>query len=272
MPYFHGSAGRVFHDAWLPEGDVHAAAVLIHGYGEHLGLYDALARRLAADGVAVHGFDWVGHGRSEGTRAVVESWDHLVQDTRTLCAIVRAEHPGVPLVVIGHSGGGATAVLFALRNPTELDALVFSGAPVLRQDWIDGVIESGVEELDGGHPTEILSTHPDYVHELLHSPLTWKGGFRVETLRAIRDTWPELETRLPQGLPVPVLMVHGEEDQLVPVDHARAVAGHLDAELHVFPGDLHDVLNEHDRDAVHEVVAGFLAGVRPAPAAAVTAG
>ena len=262
MPYFNGSAGRVFHDAWLPAGDVRAAAVLIHGYGEHLGLYDALARRLASDGVAVHAFDWVGHGRSEGTRAVVESWDHLVDDAQTLTEIVRAEHPGVPLVVIGHSGGGAAAVLFAVRNPGSLDALVFSGAPVVRQDWIDEVIASGVVELDGGDPTETLSTHPDYVHELLHSPLTWKGGFRVETLRAIRDTWPELEAGLPRGLPVPVLVVHGEEDQIVPVEQARAVAGQLDAELHVFPGDLHDVLNEHDRDAVHEVVAEFLARVR----------
>jgi hypothetical protein len=31
------------------------------------------------------------------------------------------------------------------------------------------------------------------------------------------------------------------------------------------PGDLRDVLDEHDRDAVHDVVAGFvLAQVRPA--------
>jgi hypothetical protein len=31
------------------------------------------------------------------------------------------------------------------------------------------------------------------------------------------------------------------------------------------PGDLHDVPDEHDRDAVHDVVAGFvLTQVRPA--------
>jgi acylglycerol lipase len=267
MPYFNGSAGRVFHDAWLPEGDVRAAAVLIHGYGEHLGLYDALARRLASDGVAVHAFDCVGHGRSEGTRAVIDTWDHLVDDARTLTEIVRAQHPGVPLVVIGHSGGGAAAALFAVRNPGSLDALVFSGAPVVRQGWIDEVLESGLDELDGGDPTETLSTHPGYVHELLHSPFTWKGGFRVETLRAIRETWPEFEATLPHGLPIPVLMVHGGEDQIVPVEHARTVAAQLDAELHVFPGDLHDVLNEHDRDAVHEVVAGFLARVLAGSAA-----
>lgn len=40
---------------------------------------------------------------------------------------------------------------------------------------------------------------------------------------------------------------------------ARFVAGALpQARLATFPGDLHDVLNEHDRDAVHEAVVQFL--------------
>ena len=45
----------------------------------------------------------------------------------------------------------------------------------------------------------------------------------------------------------------------MPVIDAHAVAQTLPhATLRVFPGDLHDVLNEHDRDAVHDVVATFL--------------
>jgi acylglycerol lipase len=56
-----------------------------------------------------------------------------------------------------------------------------------------------------------------------------------------------------------VLLVHGEADPIVPVTDAHAVAKTLpQAALRVFPGDLHDVLNEHDRDAVHDVVAAFL--------------
>jgi alpha-beta hydrolase superfamily lysophospholipase len=270
MPYFQGSAGQVFRDDWQPQGEVHAVAVVVHGYGEHLGLYDALARRLAADGVAVHGFDWVGHGRSEGPRAVVESWDVLVEDTRAVLAHARAQHPGVPVVLVGHSGGGAAAILLALREPTSIDALVVSGAPVVRQDWIDELLAAGIEETDGGDPTEMLSTHPEYVDRLLHDPLTWKGGFRAETLHAIREAWPELEARLPGGLPVPVLMIHGGDDPIVPVEHGRRVAAQLDAELVVFPGDLHDVLNEHDRSDVHDVIAGFVARLT-ARAAAVAA-
>ena len=58
---------------------------------------------------------------------------------------------------------------------------------------------------------------------------------------------------------MPVLFVHGEEDPVVPVADARANAAALPrAHLVPFPGDLHDVLNEHDRDVVHESVADFV--------------
>lgn len=109
----------------------------------------------------------------------------------------------------------------------------------------------------------MLSTHPQYVHALLHDPLTYKGGFLPETVRAVARTWPEVATALEEGRPdVPVLMIHGEDDPVVPVEVARTVASRLPrAELRTFPGDLHDVLNEHDRDEVHDVVASWLAGV-----------
>ena len=68
MPTFIGSRGRIFHDNWQPDDPVRGAVVLLHGYGEHLGLYEAFARRLIADGLAVHAMDAVGHGRSDGER------------------------------------------------------------------------------------------------------------------------------------------------------------------------------------------------------------
>jgi acylglycerol lipase len=72
--------------------------------------------------------------------------------------------------------------------------------------------------------------------------------------------WPEIAAGLAEGRPdVPVLFVHGEEDPVVPVADARANAAALpQARLATFPGDLHDVLNEHDRDVVHETVAAFV--------------
>jgi alpha-beta hydrolase superfamily lysophospholipase len=270
MSYFTGTCGRIYHDSWLPDANARCAVVVLHGYGEHLGLYDPLARRLVAEGHAVHAMDAVGHGRSDGERAVIASWDYYVDDARTLVGLVRAQHPGVPVVVVGHSGGAVAAMLLGLRDPGAADALVLSGAPLIHQEWIFAELESGVAETEVGDPVDWMSTHPDYVHALLYDPLTWKGGFRRESLLAVVATWPELAEGLAAGRPAgSVLVVHGEADPIVPVEDARFVAAQLPrATLRTFPGDLHDVLNEHDRDAVHDVVVGFVNSVATRRAAA----
>jgi acylglycerol lipase len=260
MPYFDGCRGRIYHSSWLPDAEPRSAVLLLHGYGEHLGLYDALARRLVADGHAVHAMDAVGHGRSDGDRALIASWDNYVDDAARLAGLVRPQHPEVPLVVVGHSGGAVAALLLALRRPDLASALVLSGGPLRPQEWIEEWLALGLPETDASDPTEWLSTHPGYVHALLYDPLTWKGGFRRETLLAVAATWPEIGAALVAGRPdVPILVVHGEMDPVVPVDDARRVAAQLpQASLRTFPGDLHDVLNEHDRDVVHDTVAAFL--------------
>jgi acylglycerol lipase len=260
MPYFIGSQGRIFHDRWLPDGDVRGAVVLLHGYGEHLGLYAPLARRLTADGHAVHAMDAVGHGRSDGERGVIASWDYYVEDAHRLAALAQAQHPGVPVIVMGHSGGSAAAYLLALRHPHLASALVLSAGPLRPLPWVHEMLAAGEAETEDLNPTALLSTHPDYVHALLHDPLTYRGGFRRESLLAITDIWPEIAAGLAAGRPdIPVLLVHGEADPVVPLADSRHIAAALpNATLVTFPGDLHDVLNEHDRDTVHNTIAAFL--------------
>jgi alpha-beta hydrolase superfamily lysophospholipase len=259
MSYFEGSRGRVHHESWLPDQTARTVVVLLHGYGEHLGLYDALARRLTAAGHAVHALDCVGHGRSDGERGRIDSWDDYVNDASTLVRIASDRHPGTPTILLGHSGGAVAAFLLAARNPHLAAAAVLSGGALTPLEWVasDLAGETETTELDA---TSLLSTHPAYVHALMHDPLCVQVGFPHATLRALRATWPEIATALADGRPrMPVLVLHGEDDPIVPVSVARYVASSLpQANLRVFPGDLHDVLNEHDRDLVHDEVVTFV--------------
>jgi acylglycerol lipase len=266
MPYFQGSQGRIFYDSWLPAGEPRNIVVFLHGYAEHLGLYGALTRRLAGDGHAVYAMDAVGHGRSDGERGVIASWDYYVEDARRLVALAQEQHPGVPLVVMGHSGGSVAAYLLALRHPVIASALVLSAGPLQPLPWAYEILTSGEAETEDLDPTALLSTHPEYVNALLHDPLTYKGGFRRESVLAVTKVWPEVAAGLAAGRPdVPVLLVHGEADPVVPLADSQHVAAALpQATLVTFPGDLHDVLNEHDRDTVHDTVAAFLLGASTA--------
>jgi acylglycerol lipase len=261
MPFFIGSRGRIHHHAWLPDGDVVGIAVFCHGgFGEHLGLYEPLARRLAADGIVFHALDAIGHGRSDGERDLLLSWDDYVDDARTLANLACAQHPNRPLILMGHSGGALAALLLAQRSPGLAEALVVSAPPATPIPWVEAELEAGSEELESPDPTEMFSSHADYVHALLHDPLVHRGPVPRRTIEALIATWPEVAAAVAEGRPsIPVLLLHGDNDPVVPIQDSRALAAQLpQATLHEFPGDLHDVLNEHDRDTVHEVVADFV--------------
>jgi acylglycerol lipase len=272
MPFFDGVLGRIHHTAWLPDGDVRAVVVFCHGgFGEHVGLYEPLGHRLAADGIAVHALDALGHGRSDGERDLLPSWDVYVDDTRTLAGIARSEHPDRPLVLMGHSGGAVAALLLAQRSPEIARALVVSAPPAQPLPWVEALMTAGAEDVEDPDPGEMFSTHPGYLDALRHDPLVHRGSVPRQTMEAVVATWPAVAEGLAEGRPsIPTLVLHGESDPMVPVEDSRALVAQLPhATLHTFPGDLHDVLNEHDRDAVHDVVAGFvLTQVGPAAARA----
>ena len=65
----------------LPEGEpCRGTVLLVHGLGEHVGRYDAVARRLNDWGFAVRGYDQYGHGESGGPRGGLTSDLRLLDD------------------------------------------------------------------------------------------------------------------------------------------------------------------------------------------------
>ncbi len=123
------------------------------------------------------------------------------------------------------------------------------------------------DDVEDPDPGVMFSSHPEYLDRLRHDPLVHRGPVPRQTIEAVEAAWPEVAAGVAEGRPsMPTLFLHGEADPMVPVEHSRTLVARLPrATLRTFPGDLHDVLNEHDRDAVHDVVAEFvLAQVRPA--------
>ena len=111
---FAGTRGTIATVDW-PHEDPRRVVVLAHGYGEHIGRYEHVAQDLAAHGAAVYGLDHLGHGESDGERALVEDFADVLADLDRLVDRAAAEHPGVPLVLLGHSMGGLIATRFSPR-------------------------------------------------------------------------------------------------------------------------------------------------------------
>ena len=110
---------------WQPVEPVVGSIFLCHGFGEHLGWYDGLASQLAQLGLLVFGHDHQGHGRSEGRRAYIESVEEFVSDVIRHSVEVKAEYPGLPMFLYGHSMGGMIAVATVIRNFDETQTVIF---------------------------------------------------------------------------------------------------------------------------------------------------
>ena len=75
----------IYYQAWLPEGDVKAVILIVHGLGEHCGRYMNVVDHFVPLGYAVYGFDHIGHGRSEGEREVVERFTDYTDTLDVYC-------------------------------------------------------------------------------------------------------------------------------------------------------------------------------------------
>src|ERR671939_1768378 len=246
--------GRVQVRRW-PAADPRRLVVLVHGYGEHIGRYAHVAEALAARGSTVVGPEHLGHGRSAGERALVESFEPIVDDVR---AVVRAERGDLPVVMVGHSMGGLIAIRYAQRHRGDLAGLVLSGPAVglgpVMQQWL-AAPELPSDPLDA----TALSRDPAVGEAYVADPLVWHGGWKRPTLGAFVAA-DQAVAEAPVFGDLPLLYLHGADDPLVPVALARPIVERLrgpNNELRGLAGMRHEVFNELGKEEVIDLVASF---------------
>ncbi|WP_030680406.1 alpha/beta hydrolase [Streptomyces cellulosae] len=255
-----GTRGTISVREW-PLEQPRYVALLVHGYGEHIGRYEELAAVLVGHGAAVFGPDHAGHGRSAGERVLIEDFEDVVTDVHTVAALARAAHPGVPVVMVGHSMGGLIAARYAQRYDDTLAALVLSG-PVIGAWELPGRLLALDEIPDTPVSPAALSRDPAVGAAYAADPLVWHGPMKRPTAEAFART---LET-VSEGGDVgrlPLLWLHGEEDRLVPLAGSRVGVEALSGSggrltERIRPGARHEVFHETDRALVFADVTRFL--------------
>lgn len=255
---FDGSRGRINVRQW-DDGRPRYLAVLVHGYGEHIGRYDHVAEILLRHGAAVRGPDHMGHGRSEGPRVDIDDFEDVVSDVHHVATGAAADHPGLPMVLIGHSMGGMIAARYAQRYGRELAALVLSG-PVIGS-WRSALSLLDEEEIPFV-PIDVstLSRDPAVGRVYADDPLVWHGPFKRRLLESLDTTLHRIASGGDLG-PLPTLWLHGEDDTLVPLSESQigvqAIRGD-DLTSYVYPGARHEIFNETNKDEVLSDVTGFI--------------
>src|SRR5262245_14593170 len=122
---FEGVGGLKIHTrSWQPEGTTRAVMILVHGFNAHSGYMIWPGEQFAANGFASYALDLRGRGESEGERFYVEELSEYLSDVDSLVEIGRAENPGLPVYVLGHSAGGVISSNYVFENQDKIAGFI----------------------------------------------------------------------------------------------------------------------------------------------------
>jgi len=246
----NGAHGKIVVRTW-PNPTARYIALVAHGIGEHSGRYGHVAEHLVAHGAVVYAPDHLGHGLSDGERALVRDIDVLAGDLHRVAQLVRATHPALPLVLVGHSMGGLIATRFAQLHPGELAALVLSSPVIGGNPAFEALLQLDPIP-DVPIDPAMLSRDPAVGAAYAADDLVYHGPLARLTLEAIFASGRVVAAGPTLGA-LPTLCMHGENDVLAPCEPSRAVMARIRGGTlvsKVYAGAAHEIFNETNRDEV----------------------
>jgi alpha-beta hydrolase superfamily lysophospholipase len=284
--------------AWPPPAAPKAAIQIAHGLAEHAARYDRLARALTQAGYAVYGSDHRGHGKTArdpselGFFAASDGFDKVVSDQFAVNRFVAARHPGLPIVLLGHSFGSFVSQAYLFEHADSVRAVVLSGttsanpllvAPGLALAYAERLRlgprakSKLLQQLSFGSYNDAfkpvrtefdwLSRDPDEVDKYVADP---SCGFDTSV-----QGWIDLfggllrigssarQRRLPSTLPV--YLLSGTADPVgdmgkgpTRLQQQYQAAGIKRVKLNLYPTARHELVNETNRDQVTDELIAWL--------------
>ncbi|WP_412872647.1 alpha/beta hydrolase [Curtobacterium flaccumfaciens] len=283
MPTFSAARGdasftdadgvEIVYSTWRaarPKGVVQIA----HGVGEHGLRYEPLAQDLVRAGYTVHANDHRGHGRTG-----LAQWDGdhaklgrlgpgglraAIAAVEQMSAVARADEPGLPLVLLGHSWGSLMAQRIVNTSSDRYDGVVLSASAYRLPGWMNSGDLNARHAGSGPTKYEWLTRDRKIIDAMALDPLAVEAD--VIGLFGLADTLRLLGVPR-RGIPhdLPMLLQVGSDDTLGGPRSIERLAqayrrrGRLsDVTVQVYDGARHEVYNETNRAEVIEDLVAWL--------------
>lgn len=232
-----------------------AQLLLQHGLGEYseryVTQYSELIPKLNALGIDVYAFDLPGHGRSVGTRGLIDLQQAV---SLHLKASELMASNKLPTVLYGHSLGGLITAGSLVRSSANAAAAVI-GSSAMHQPskgWerlLGGVMDRIAPNAPIPLPRpglEALSRDPEVIRIAASDPMFFQGKAKNLVAKTVLEISDEVWTKV-SDWKVPTLVMHGDKD--TSTDHLASIAlyesiASVDKELKLYPGAFHELLND----------------------------
>ena len=251
---------NVYHQAWLPDGEVKAVLFIVHGVGEYSGRYTNVVNRFVPLGYAVYGLDHIGHGKSDGEREMIDRFEDFTKTLIIYRKIVGDLHPGKPVYIYGHSMGALITSFHLLDHQADFNGAIISAPPVTVPPNISpltitmGKVLSTIAPKMGliGLDVNNLSHDKAVVETYVNDPMVFHGKMparlSAEMLRAMIRVTAEAGK-----ITLPLFILQGSGDHIVDPSGAQMLyekASSADKTLKIYEGLYHEVHNEPEREVM----------------------
>src|SRR5690554_75097 len=201
--------------------DNHANVFLLHGYTDHLGLYDQLILNLMQAGFNVVGLDLPGHGLSlSGERAGIQGFEQYQHALIPIVNDALRQLPG-SWALLGQSTGGAIAMDYILNNAQHgFDKLVLLAPLVIPVHWpwvklqlfaVGGLLETVPRRFNQN------SSNGQFLHFIKHKDPLQPRLIRTSWVQSLYD-WQSHFDASPSAT-IPCLLIQGGKDVVVDGDY-----------------------------------------------------
>ncbi|HPC99065.1 MAG TPA: lysophospholipase [Bacteroidales bacterium] len=251
-----------------PGSQVKAFILLVHGIGDHTGRYVEWAARFTREDIGFLAVDLPGHGKSDGKRGVISSYDLTDEMINQLIAEYRKTYPGIPLFIYGHSLGGNIVLSYLLRTRPDVKGAVVTSpwlkltfepsparvflAKIMKSVFPSFVQPTALNTAHLSHDKEVVKkyTEDPLVHDkisagLFHSAVS-ASGYVLSNISQLN---------------VPLLLMHGTDDLITSPEGSREIAAKSDKiTLRLWEGGYHELHNEPFRDEVFDYILKWING------------
>jgi alpha-beta hydrolase superfamily lysophospholipase len=247
---------KIYYQAWVPEGPK-AVIQLVHGGFEHSGRYQNVVNELIPEGYAIYANDHRGHGKSEGLRNYVDSFDQFIEDEKIFYDLIREKYLDLPIFMLGHSLGSFIAIYFTEKYEHLLNGLILSGTGSKPGKETSGFLKLIVKALSKVTPkmkfnpridAKFLSHDPEIVKNYKSDPLVKADTITARLGYEMVKNFNRLGATI-RNFKINLLVQCGSEDKLIGGNKELEDYFKMnDKTIKIYEGLYHEVYNEIEKE------------------------